>query len=137
MDELKDFMLLLQLSAVTAVASVLILGVSTDLFAVEPTGIFEPDGRPVFALKYRGKLAANFRHVVFGVGLFLASAYIPLMCAVIASVTVAPRLFTASFLLKLFIVVVSLTILAVSFIAFLAILLRFMYMRNSGAHLRA
>jgi hypothetical protein len=131
-SELQHFMLLLQLSAVTAVASVLILGVSADLFGLESTGVTEPGGRQVLAIRYRGRNADNFRHMVFAIGLFLATAYTPLLLFVIVDAIMVTNLFSPALLMKVFITVVGLTIIAVTWIAFFAILLRWWYMRNAG-----
>jgi hypothetical protein len=132
--ELNAYMLLLQVSAVTVVACVLILAVSVDLFGIEATGTVEPGGGPpILALKYRGKTAASCRHIVFGTGAFLVAAYTPLLLSIVLSVTAMPGYFRPALLIPWLIVVVAVTILAVSWIAFLAIVLRWVHMRRSGA----
>jgi len=133
MQEFSEYLFLLQVSAVTVVACVVILGASADLFAIDPTGLIEPGGgRPIVGLRYRGKTAAACRHMVWCVGAFLAAAYTSLLPAIVISVSIKPGLFTARFLSTWFIGVISVTIIAVCWIVFLAIILRWIKMRASG-----
>ena len=133
MTELNDYLPLLQASAVTVVACVLIVNASGDLFSLESTGGNEPgDGPPVLTAKYKGLLAASTRWLIIGEAGFLAAFYLGLLGAIIAALTVLPGgWFLPISLTKLFQFVISITILSVCWIAFNATILRLNYMRNN------
>jgi len=69
--------------------------------------------------------------MVFGIGLFLVSAYSPFISALLLNLFF-PGLFSVPLLAGFAIVVTSITILAVCWVVFLAVCLRWVKMRQDG-----
>lgn len=135
MEAIEEYLTLLQVAAVTAVACVLIVGAAADLFSIEPTGILDTGGgRPIHAQRYRGSVANASRFFVYGVGWFMSITYTTLLGAIIFSCVGKVGYFSASTLTIYFVLVVSTTMMAMCWIALLATKLRYDYMKSAGSH---
>lgn len=88
---MADFLQLVQLSSVAAIASVLVAGGSADLYSKEPwlspiNGLpdTEPGNRrPVFVLKYRGRFSTIARWTAVSLAGFQAATY-PVVLSMVA-----------------------------------------------------
>jgi hypothetical protein len=128
--EPKEYLPLLQAAAVTVVACVLIVSASADIYASEKTGEVEPgDGPAVMKIKYVGTMARTCRWMISIVGAVLTGSYSVLFTAVVVAI-IWSGTFTPENLTIFFVMLVSVTIVAVCWIALLCTLLRWRHMRD-------
>ncbi len=135
MQAFNEYLFLLQMSAVTLIACVFLFNASADFFAIDRAEP-EPGGGPAATgLRHRGRIADASRHMIFGIGIFLVTAYTPFLPALIAT-AFKPGLFDLHLLTMYTITVTAVTILAACWVLLLAIVQRFINARNraAGAH---
>jgi hypothetical protein len=130
LESINEYIPLLQVAAVTAVACMLIVSLAGEMFSLEDAGEELGSGKKVFGTKYKGFWASTSRGFILILALFLAVSYAGLLGAIVVSTTGVIAPISVELLSHYFAVVVSVTILMACWLAGISCGVRYMHMRG-------
>lgn len=127
---MNEYLGFLQIAAVTAVACVLMVSLSGEMYSLEKTTEEVGSGKEQYGTKYLGKRADAARFLLKSLAIFIALSYTTLLGAIVLSTTNLISPVPPFVLSDYFAVVVSVTIVIACWLAGLSCWIRSDYMKK-------